>query len=176
MQAPLIASQDLVQVNLSLLAEVIAFLILLYVFVRLLYRPLTTAMATRAENIRAGLAAAEEASKAAQEAQARTQAQLEEAKAQAQEILRQAQSAANTMREQIVQEARAEAQKVIERGQAEINRERQAAVDELRRMVADVAIQAATRVVERSLDNQDNRRLVDEAIRQSDVFAPAGRQ
>lgn len=174
MQAPLIASQDLVQLNLSFVAELIAFLILLYFFVRLLYRPLTAAMATRAENIRAGLAAAEEASKAAQEAQARTQAQLDEARVQAQEILRQAQSAAGAMREQIVQEARSEAQKVIERGQAEIVRERQAAADELRRMVADVAILAATRVVERSLDTQDNRRLVDEAIRQSEVFAQTG--
>jgi F-type H+-transporting ATPase subunit b len=175
MQAPLIAT-DLVSIDFSLLAEAIAFLILLYVFVRVLYRPLTTAMNTRAENIRTRLAAAEEAAKSAQEAQARTQAQLEEARAQAQEILRQAQVSAGTLREQIVQEAREEARKVIDRGTAEIARERQAATDELRRLVADVAIQAATRVVERSLDNADSRRLVDEAIARTDVFSRAGQQ
>jgi F0F1-type ATP synthase membrane subunit b/b' len=48
-------------------------------------------------------------------------------------------------------------------------------VEELRRVVGDVALLAATRVVERSLDTADNRRLVDEAIAQTDSFAAAGR-
>jgi F-type H+-transporting ATPase subunit b len=79
------------------------------------------------------------------------------------------------MREQIILEARAEAQKVIDRGKAEIDRERQAAVDELRGVVADVAILAASRIVEKSLDTSDNRRLVEEAIAGSDSFAAPGR-
>ena len=168
MAVPVIASQDLVSINWTILAELIAFLILLYFLTRLLYQPLTTAMAARAERIRTGLAQADEARKAAEEAQARTQAQLGEARQQAQEILRQANAAASSMREQIVNEARTEAQKVIERGKVEIDRERQAAVDELRRMVGDVALLAATRVVERSLDSADSRRLIEEAISQSD--------
>ena len=175
MHGSVIASQDLVSIDWSLVAEAIAFLILLYLLTRLLYTPLTTAMAARAERIRSGLAAAEDAAKAAQEAQARTEAQLEEARTQAQEILRQAVTTANALREQMVAEAKTEAQRVIDRGKAEIERERQAAIGELRQMVAGVAIEAATRVVERSLDSSDNRRLVDEAIAQSSAFAVAGR-
>jgi F-type H+-transporting ATPase subunit b len=64
---------------------------------------------------------------------------------------------------------------VIDRGKAEIDRERQAVLDELRQLVAGVAIEAATRIVERSLDSSDNRRLVEEAITQSSAFAGAGR-
>ncbi len=79
------------------------------------------------------------------------------------------------MREQLVAEARTEAQRVIDRGKAEIDRERQAVLDELRQLVAGVAIEAATRIVERSLDSSDNRRLVEEAITQSSAFAGAGR-
>lgn len=168
-------TNDLVSLDWTFVAQVIAFLILIYILVRILYQPVTTAMNNRAARIREGLAAAEQASKSAQEAQARTQAQLEEARAQAQEILRQANVTANGLREQIITEARNEAQKVIERGASEIARERQAAVEELRRVVADVALLAATRVVERSLDTADNRRLVEEAIAQTDSFAVAGR-
>ncbi len=175
MQATLIASQDLVSLDWSLIAEAISFLILLYVLTRVLYRPLTTAMTARAERIRTGLSAAEDAAKSAQEAQARTQAQLEEARAQAQEILRQATTTAASLREQMITDARAEAERVIERGKSEIDRERQAAIDDLRKMVASVAIEAATRVVERSLDTTDNRRLVDEAIAESTSFATSGR-
>ncbi|MGH2409291.1 MAG: F0F1 ATP synthase subunit B [Chloroflexota bacterium] len=175
MHRSLIASTDLVSVDWSLVAEAIAFLILLYILTRLLYTPLTTAMTARAERIRSGLSAAEDAAKAAQEAQARTEVQLEEARTQAQDIMRQAVTTANSLREQMVAEARTEAQRVIDRGKAEIERERQATIDELRRLVAGVALEAATRVVERSLDSADNRRLVDEAIAQSSAFATAGR-
>lgn len=175
MHGSMIASTDLVSVDWSLVAEAIAFLILLYILTRLLYNPLTTAMTARAERIRSGLSAAEDAARAAQEAQARTEVQLEEARTQAQEIMRQAVTTANSLREQMVAEAKTEAQRVIDRGKAEIERERQATIDELRRLVAGVALEAATRVVERSLDSADNRRLVDEAIAQSSAFATAGR-
>jgi F-type H+-transporting ATPase subunit b len=80
---------------------------------------------------------------------------------------------AESLREQMVTEARSEAQKVIERGKVEIDRERQAAVDELRRVVADVALLAATRVVEKSLDTADNRRLIEEAIAHTRSFEAA---
>jgi F-type H+-transporting ATPase subunit b len=172
----LILSQDLVSLDWTFVAELIAFLILMYLLVRILYRPVTTAMNNRANAIRTGLAAAEEARKAAEDAQLRTREQLDEARSQAQEILRQASVTAGSLREQIITEARSEAQKVIERGAAEIERERQAAVDELRRVVADVAILAATRVVERSLDTQDNRRLIEESIAQTGSFASPGRE
>ncbi|MDB5057117.1 MAG: F-type H+-transporting ATPase subunit b [Chloroflexi bacterium] len=171
----LILSQDLVSLDWTFVAELIAFLILMYLLVRILYRPVTTALNNRANAIKSGLAAAEEAARAAENAQLRTKEQLDEARSQAQEILRQANVTAGSMREQTINEARAEAQKVIERGKAEIERERQAAVDELRRVVADMAILAATRVVEKSLDTQDNRRLIEEAIAQTSGFATPGR-
>jgi F-type H+-transporting ATPase subunit b len=171
---PLVLSQDLVSVDWTLIAQIVSFLILLYLLVRYLYRPVSTAMNNRANTIRNGLAAAEEARRAAQEAQARTEAQLHEARLQAQEILRQANVIAESLREQMVTEARSEAQKVIERGKVEIERERQAAVDELRRVVADVALLAATRVVEKSLDTADNRRLIEEAIAHTRSFEVAG--
>src|ERR1035437_2114828 len=168
---PLILSTDLVSLDWTLLAQFIAFMVLLYLLVKYLYKPVNTAMSNRATTIRNGLVAAEEARNAAQEAQARTEAQLTEARVQAQEILRQANQTAGGMRDQIIQEARTEAQKVIDRGKTEIERERQAAADDLRRVVADLALLAATRVVERSLDSADNRRLVEEAIAEANSFA-----
>lgn len=176
MLAPLFAaeSHDLVSLDWTVVAQAIAFLILLYLLVRYLYRPLTTAMSARAERIKQGLASAEDAARAAQDAQQRTQTQLEQARLQAQEILRQANASADTTREQLVAEARAEAQRVIDRGKAEIERERQVMVDELRTVVGTLAIQAASQVVQRSLDSAENRRLVEDAIARTDAFSAVG--
>src|SRR5579862_2230330 len=139
-----IASQDLISIDWTFVAELIAWLILLYVMVRLLYNPLTRAMAARAERIRSELGAAEQAARAAQDAEQRTKAEIDRAKSEGAEILRQANVTAAAMREQMVNEARTEAQRVIDRGKAEIERERQAAIDDLRRTVGELAIQAAS--------------------------------
>lgn len=171
MLKPLILSQDLVSIDWTFLAQLIAFALILYVLVRFLYNPVTTAMDARANTIRTGLAAAEEARKAAEEAQVRTDDQLAEARAQAQEILRQASQTATGLRGQIVAEAKAEAQKVIDRGRIEIDRERQAAIDDLRKVTADLALLAATRVVEKSLDTTDNRRLIAQAIAEANSLS-----
>src|SRR5579875_3256491 len=125
---PVIASQDLVSIDWTIVAQLIAFLVLLYVLVRLLYRPLTTAMANRQEQIRAALNAAETASQQAQEANERTQALVDQAKSQSQEIVR------------------------------------QAAFAELRKQVGELALLAAQQVIQRSLDTEDNRRLIEDAI------------
>jgi F-type H+-transporting ATPase subunit b len=176
MGIPLIASEshDLISIDWTLVAELIAWLILLYILVRFLYNPLRSAMAARAERIRTELSAAEAAAQRAEEAAKQSQADVEEGKRRGEEIVRQAQQTADSIREQAINEARAEAERVIERGKAEIERERQAAVDELRRVVGDLAIQAASQVVRKSLDSDENRRLVDEAIKQSDVFSSVG--
>jgi F-type H+-transporting ATPase subunit b len=170
----LIASQDLVSIDWTLVAQVIAFLILLYILVRVAYNPLAQAMAARTERIRSELSAAELASKQAQEANERTQALVDQAKQQSQEILRQAAANAETVRSQIIDEARAEAEKVVERGKQEIERERRAAFDDLRRSVSDIAILAASQVVRKSLDSAENRRLVEEAIAATDVLNRTG--
>jgi F-type H+-transporting ATPase subunit b len=174
MLKPLILSQDLVSIDWTFVAQVISFAMILYVLVRFLYKPVTTAMESRANTIRTGLAAAEEARKAAEEAQVKTDAQLAEARTQAQEILRQASQTASGLRDQIITDAKAEAQKVVDRGRIEIERERQAAVDELRKVTADLALLAATRVVEKSLDSADNRRLIEQAISEAGSLSVAG--
>lgn len=171
----LIASQDLVSIDWTLIAQVIAFLILLYILVRVAYNPLSQAMTARTERIRSDLGAAELASKQAQEANRQTQVLVDQAKTQSQEILRQAAANADTIRTQIIEEARTEARKVVEQGKQEIERERRAAFDELRKSVGDIAILAATQVVRKSLDSAENRRLVEEAIVASESLNRVGR-
>ncbi len=58
---------------------------------------------------------------------------------------------------------------MLQRAREEIEREKLAAVAELRREVADLVIMAASQVIGRSLDGQDQRRLVEEALAHAEV-------
>ena len=73
------------------------------------------------------------------------------------------------LREQALLDAEATVAQMLSRGREEIAREREMAVAELRRDVANIAIMAASRVVERNLDTADSRRLIDEALRGVEV-------
>ena len=70
-------------------------------------------------------------------------------------------------REEARQEARQEAQSLLDRARTEIQREREAAVNELRREFASLAISAAEKVINRSLDREAHRQLIDEVLEES---------
>ena len=62
---------------------------------------------------------------------------------------------------EIEEKARGEAQSIIERARAEIERERDAAIAEIRRESVDLALAAATRLVQENLDQEKDRVLVE---------------
>lgn len=154
----------MINFNLTLLVQIIIFLLLLWILNRILFAPLGRMFDERSRRIEQGLAAAEQSRLQAEETQKQIQHQLEQARIEAHEILRQTSKAADTMRENLAKDARAEADNIIRRAQAEIQRERQAAIADLRRQAGELAIMAATRVVGQSLDTETNRRLVETAI------------
>jgi F-type H+-transporting ATPase subunit b len=156
----------MINFNLTLIVQIVMFLILLYLLNRWLFRPLGRLAAERTRRIEQGLAAAEQSRLQAEETRRQMQQDLAQARADAQEILRQAGRTADTMREKLASDARAEADAIIQRAQAEIERERQAAIADLRRTAGELAILAATRVVGQSLDTEANRRLVESALKE----------
>ena len=91
---------------------------------------------------------------------------VEETRGRVQEAV----AAAATQRERMLAEAQAEAQRareeMMERARRDIAAEREATLDALRRESVDVAIRAAEKLVRRTLDGEDNRRLVREYLGQ----------
>ena len=93
-----------------------------------------------------------------------TAQQLNQARDEARSVLDEANATAQRIREQAMAEAEAQNAVSLRRAQEAIGREKEQAIGELRREVADLAIMAASHVVGRSLDGEDQRRLVDQAI------------
>ena len=65
------------------------------------------------------------------------------------------------------QEAKQDAETLITRAQVAIQRERDGAIDELRKEFADLTIMAAEKVIEKSIDKQTHRQLIDKVLEES---------
>jgi len=84
--------------------------------------------------------------------------------------LAQAAQMGERLKEEARGEARQEAEVIIARARTEIGRERDEAIEEVRRQFVDLAITAAEKVVNETLDRERHRRLIEEVLEQ----APGG--
>ena len=83
-------------------------------------------------------------------------------------MMAQARESAYTFRQEEQERAREMVEQMLARARAEIQQERDAAVDEVRREFSDLAIRAAERVVERSLDRAAHREIIERVLEESD--------
>lgn len=148
----------------GLVTQLVSFLILFAVLYKLLYGPITRALDERSTKIRASLEAADRAREQAASSAERVEEELNEARQQGQVLIAEAREAAANFRQQEEARTRSDMEGLLERARAEIERERDAAVEEVRQEFAGLAISAAERVVERSLDAAAHTELIDRVL------------
>ena len=167
--APLLASEGgggggLIEINASLVIQLINFLILLVVLYRFLYRPLLGALEGRTAAIKQQLAEARAAREEAQRQLADFEGRLQAAQAEAHTARERAMREAAETRERLTEEARQEAARLLAAAQAQIAQDVRRARSELRAEVGALSIQIAERLIRKSLQDDDHRRLVQEAL------------
>ncbi len=148
----------------GLVTQLVSFLILFAVLYKLLYGPITRALDDRSTKIRESLEAADRAREQAASSAERVEEELNEARQQGQVLIAEARDAAANFRQQEEARTRSDMEDLLERARREIERERDAAVEEVRQEFAGLAISAAERVVERSLDADAHSELIDRVL------------
>ncbi|AZL83608.1 F0F1 ATP synthase subunit B [Aliivibrio salmonicida] len=147
--------------NATLLGQAIAFALFVWFCMKYVWPPIMEAIEERQKKIADGLSAAERAAKDLDLAQANASDQLKEAKRAATEIIEQA----NKRKGQILDEAREEAlterQNILTQGEAELETERNRARDELRKQVATLAVIGAEKILERSINLEAQKDILD---------------
>jgi len=170
--APLLAQEEhggsgggLFSINPGLIVWTwVIFLILLFVLRKWAWGPILGALETREKRIQEALdRAARDRDEAAQLLKEHRQL-LDESREQAQNILAEGRKASERLRNEMLEEARAQKDQIVARAKDEIERERDQALESLRREAVDLSITAASRVLERNLDSQENRRLVEDYL------------
>jgi F-type H+-transporting ATPase subunit b len=159
----------------NLLWQMAAFLLLVFLLNRFLYRPVIKMLDDRASRISDSMAQAEQIRLDNQNAAKRAQEILAEAQQQTREILAQANQMSQRTIAAAQEEARQQREKMLVDARTQIQADTQRAKEELRREVGRLAIMAASRVVGKSLDTQDHYRLVDEALADAEQTRGFGR-
>jgi F-type H+-transporting ATPase subunit b len=139
----------------------IVFAVILY---WLFGAPLSRMLSERRARVEEGLRDAEEARRAREAAEEERVAALQEARREANDILNRAQKVADEARERDLAATREELERIRTRATADLEAEKQRAIGELRAEVADLALRAAGRVVGETMNDDRQRRLVDEFL------------
>jgi F-type H+-transporting ATPase subunit b len=156
----------------GLFFQVVNFLLLLYLLNRFLFKPLLARMDERSSKIEKGLEDAEAAARDRELARAEREAAVAEARKESAEMLARANKIAEDTRNEILNDARTEAERVTARAREEIVAEKDRAMAELRAQVADLALEAAGKLVRSEMDGAVQRRLVEEFL--AEVPASSG--
>jgi F-type H+-transporting ATPase subunit b len=131
---------------------------------KLAWNPLLGMIEEREKGIRDSVEGAQRASTEAQALLAQHQELLREAGRQREEIVKRAIADADQLKADLSAQARAEADAILRKAKEQIDREKRLAIQELRAQVADLAMEAASRIVVTSLTPEAQRKLVEDYI------------
>jgi len=151
----------------SLLTQVVTFIILLLILRFVAYKPLMRMLDERSRRVKESMDQAESIKEQSARAEEEVKKQLEVASKEGQERIARAVKAGEEVRQKAQAEARQEAETLLDRARAEIQRERDEAIGEVRREFADLTIMAAGKVIDRSLDKEEHRELIEKVLEES---------
>ena len=142
----------------------VIFGILFLILRKFAWGPLLAMVEAREKRISESLAKADEVQRAAGEIAARQEAALAEAHAKAKGVLDEARVSAEEYRKREMEKSRGEADAFLDRAKKEIALEESRARESLRREVVDLTLEAASRVLERSVTGEDEKRLAGQMV------------
>jgi F-type H+-transporting ATPase subunit b len=144
----------------------VTFGVLFLVLAKFAWKPLLQALQEREGKIRSALENAERAREEAARLLKQNEATMARAEVEHQRMIREARAMAEKLKEEIVSKARQQAQQELDRASDEIQRNIEAAKQQLRGEIADLAIKAAEKILDETLDAAKQKTLVDKFINQ----------
>jgi F-type H+-transporting ATPase subunit b len=148
----------------AFLSQLVSFGIVFLILWKWGFPAIIKTLEKRQAVIREGVENAEKARHDLEDATKRAEQVLQEARVQAQETIAQATRVAEREANRIQEEAHARAAQIEQQQVARIQQEAARARAELSRLVVNLSISAAGKVISKSVDSSDNRRLVEEFV------------
>lgn len=146
----------------------VTFLVLFLVLRKVAWKPLLSVVNKREKSISDALKKAEDAKTEAEKMLEEHEKKLAQAQHEIQEMMKRNKELAEKIKTEMVENAKSEAQKLRDRAHADIERETESAISELKKQVADLAIQAASKLIQQNLDADKHRNLINDYIKDLD--------
>jgi F-type H+-transporting ATPase subunit b len=139
----------------------VIFLVLFFVLSKFAFKPILAAVQGREQALRDAIdkAAADRDAAAAELAEQKKQ--LDAARGEAQKIIADGRVMAEKMRSDLLDQTKAQQAEMLERAKRDIESEKNAAIADLRREAVDLALKGASKVIEKNLDDAQNRQLIE---------------
>jgi F-type H+-transporting ATPase subunit b len=156
---------SLIDVNPGLIFwTVITFVILLLILKKMAWKPILAALSQREDAIKESLEKAEKAKEEAQKVLKENQASIAKAEEESKKIIEQSRAYADKLKDQMLKDSKEQAQKIIQDATSEIERKKEETFNELKTKVAEIAIQAAEKLLDENLNKDSNKKLVNKYI------------
>jgi F-type H+-transporting ATPase subunit b len=152
----------------------IAFGVTILLLRKLAFPRIQEALDKRRITIEESIDHAEQVRREADELLREYRERLREAREQADDIVTRSRRAAEKVQEEAKLDAKKAREELMEQTRRDVEQETRRALDEIRRQVADLTVLATEKVARKSLDDDDHRRLIEEALEEFDFSALAG--
>ncbi len=153
-------------INATLIGQIIAFVLLIIFVNKLLWGPLNKMLADRQKRIADGLAAADKGKHELELSEKRAKDLIQEARVKAAEILAQSEKRASEIVEEAKADARTEAERLVTGAHAEIAQEVNRAKEQLRAQVSTLAAAGASKIIKREIDRRAHDDLLKDLVSQ----------
>lgn len=150
------------------------FAITMWILKKLAFPKIQEALDERAAKINESIDAANRSKAEADKVLEEYRARLKEAREQADDIVERARKAADTALAEATVEGREKREELIEAAKRDIEGETRRSLERIRKEVADLTVLATEKVTKRTLDSEDHKRLIDEALAEVDFTALSG--
>jgi F-type H+-transporting ATPase subunit b len=151
----------------TLLAQIINFTILFALLYFVAYKPILRMLDERSRRVKESIDQTEQIKEQAELAEKETTKRIQEASKEGQKIIQKAEQVGEEIRQKAQQDAEKQTEKILNRAQVEIERERDEAVSELRQQFASLTIMTAGKVIDKALDKETHKELIEKALKES---------
>ncbi len=148
--------------NATLLAQLIVFLILAWFTMKFVWPPMINAIDERAKKIADGLSAAEKGQEELAAAHKRVEQELAQARTDGQQRIAEAEKRAQVVAEEIKANAHAEASRILAQAKADAEQQIMKAREVLRGEVASLAVKGAEQILKREVDQTAHAELLNQ--------------
>ena len=147
-----------------LIAQIVNFLVLLFILYKFAYGPILAMLEKRQKKIEKGLKDAEAAGKKLEESEERQKEILKRARHEAKEIVKKSRIKAEKSKSEIALVAKEQAEKIITDAKAEIEREKEKTIGEIKLEIGGLVVAAAEKMIGEKMDEKKDREMIEKAI------------
>jgi len=146
--------------------QLLIFVILLFILKKVAWKPLLSSLHSREQTIKDSIDQAEKLKKDSEDLLEQNKKILTEANTQSMNIINDSKEMSNKMRSDLMSKAQEESRKLIDQAKVEIKQEKDSAMADLRNEVSDLAIKAAEKILKDNLDENKQKKIVNDFISQ----------